>query len=305
MEEYLLNTLPLDSVLLMLWQNEPCVVIGRNQSAENEVNIEALEKDGGYLVRRLSGGGAVYHDLQNLNFTFIVNNELYDLDKQTEVILQAVKKLSIDAERNGRNDITVLERKFSGNAYYHGRCSSYHHGTIMVEVDNEAMQKYLNVSMVKLASKQVKSVKSRVINLKELKPDITVPLLKEALKEAFREVYGEYRIINESDLDEEQIRKLTDKFVDPLWKYGHTKAYTYEWETRFSWGTVLFRYDKDEDVITDCAIYTDALNTEALNELAGKLKGLKISLLLKQKTWNEYERDVIGYLIKMEEEHAL
>ena len=190
MEEYLLYHVEEEECILYLWQNEKTVVIGRNQNAWKECRREELEAAGGHLVRRLSGGGAVFHDLGNLNFTFITRKDNYDVTKQTEVILRAVKKLGVNAERTGRNDITVDGRKFSGNAYYETGDFCYHHGTILLSVDKEEMARYLNVSREKLRSKSVDSVKSRVANLIEFVPDLTVRRMRDSLEESFGEVYG-------------------------------------------------------------------------------------------------------------------
>ena len=184
MEEYLLYHVEEEECILYLWQNEKTVVIGRNQNAWKECRREELEAAGGHLVRRLSGGGAVFHDLGNLNFTFITRKDNYDVTKQTEVILRAVKKLGVNAERTGRNDITVDGRKFSGNAYYETGDFCYHHGTILLSVDKEEMARYLNVSREKLRSKSVDSVKSRVANLIEFVPDLTVRRMRDSLEES-------------------------------------------------------------------------------------------------------------------------
>ncbi len=301
MEEYLLDTLPYDSALLYLWQNERTVVIGRNQSSENEVNVERLEADGGHLARRLSGGGAVYHDTGNLNFTFIVNKQDFDRPRQDQVIIGALNQLGIHAEVNGRNDLVINGCKFSGHAYYHGSKNSYHHGTIMVDVNNDDLARYLNVSRKKLASKKVESVRSRVINLKDVREDITLEELKTALKNSFEKTYGlSAEKVSESDLDDEKISELQMKFASPEWKYDRKEHYSFSREQRFDWGMVEVRYSLDDDIISKCCIYTDSLNTEMLVKLSNKLRGRRISEQLRSLAENEEETDVIDLLIGRE-----
>ena len=164
-EACLLEAVGVGECILYLWQNQRTVVIGRNQNAWKECRIEQLEADGGHLVRRLSGGGAVYHDLGNLNFTFLVREEDYDVSRQLEVLVGAVNRLGIHAEKTGRNDVTVDGRKISGNAFYRADGHCYHHGTILIDVDKASLSAYLNVSAAKLRSKGVDSVKARVANL--------------------------------------------------------------------------------------------------------------------------------------------
>ena len=146
LEEYLMYQAGEDECILYLWQNERTVVIGRNQNAWKECRTKELEADGGYLARRLSGGGAVFHDLGNLNFTFLARRCNYDVDKQTDVVLEAVRRLGLSACKSGRNDITINGCKFSGNAYYSTGDCCYHHGTILMHADQEQMEKYLHVS---------------------------------------------------------------------------------------------------------------------------------------------------------------
>jgi len=203
LEEYLLNHVKEEECILYLWQNEKTVVIGKNQNAWKECKIRELEEDGGKLVRRLSGGGAVFHDHGNLNFTFLVHKDNYDIDKQLDVIVRAVKNLDIHAEKTGRNDITVEGRKFSGNAFYTDGNRSYHHGTILISVDMNNLSKYLNVSRDKLMSKGVESVKSRVVNLKEYNPNLDIDKMKKELLLAFSEVYDcELTPIDQKEVDE-------------------------------------------------------------------------------------------------------
>ena len=166
-EEYLTMNAEEGVMTLFLWQNAHTVVIGKNQNPWRECNVEAIKRDNIYLARRMSGGGAVYHDLGNLNFTFIAKDGLFDIERQTDVILLACRLLGINAVKNGRNDLTVADKKFSGHAYFSSHGYNYHHGTIMMDVKGDDLSKYLNVSAAKLKSKGVASVRSRVTNLIE------------------------------------------------------------------------------------------------------------------------------------------
>ena len=191
LEQTLLERVREQECILYLWQNARTVVIGRNQNPWKECRTALLEEEGGHLARRLSGGGAVFHDLGNLNFTFLMREADYDLDRQLTVIETACRSLGIPVERSGRNDLLADGRKFSGNAFYHHNGRAYHHGTLMVDVDLEMVQRYLSPSKAKLAAKGVDSVRSRVVNLREFVPTLTVRQLSDALTAAFAEVYDQ------------------------------------------------------------------------------------------------------------------
>lgn len=263
LEEYLLEHAEEGECLLYLWQNEKTVVIGRNQNPWKECKRAELEADGGKLVRRLSGGGAVFHDLGNLNFTFLVRKEDYDLTKQMRVIVEAVRALGIPAEINGRNDITAEDKKFSGNAYYSDGIHSYHHGTILINVDKEKLSQYLNVSREKLVTKGVDSVKARVVNLKEFREDLSVDMVREELLKAFSAVYGLPVSLGLTDeIEEEELSRLTDKFSSPGWNLGGKIAFQYGVERRFSWGGFELELQVEKGIITDCRVYSDAMEVE-------------------------------------------
>ena len=191
LEEALLDRVRPGELILYLWQNERTVVIGRNQNPWKECRTALLAEEGGRLARRLSGGGAVFHDLGNLNFTFLMAAEDYDLPRQLTVLERACQSLGIPAQRSGRNDLLADGRKFSGNAFYKHNGKAYHHGTLMVDVDLEKVQRYLSPSRAKLAAKGVDSVRSRVVNLREFVPCLTIAALSDALTAALAEVYAE------------------------------------------------------------------------------------------------------------------
>ena len=162
-EKHLLDRVAPGECILYLWQNQNTVVIGRNQNAWAECRTTLLESEGGKLARRLSGGGAVFHDVGNLNFTFLVRDEDYDVDRQLSVIQAACALAGIATEKSGRNDVLAEGRKFSGNAFYHHAGHAYHHGTLMVDVDKDKLGRYLSPPKAKLEAKGVASVRSRVV----------------------------------------------------------------------------------------------------------------------------------------------
>ena len=255
LENWLLDHVAADEVILYLWQNQHTVVIGKNQNAWKECNISTLEADGGRLARRLSGGGAVYHDLGNLNFTFVAQKDHYDVVKQHDVILKALLSLGIQAEKSGRNDILVDGRKVSGNAFYEhmGRC--YHHGTLLMQVDGEKMARYLNVAKDKLASKGVASVKSRVLNLVEVLPTLDADTLKAALVQAFAEVYGGTpENLSLAAVDSDEWQTLEARYSAWDWNFGRRFRFDRAIGERFPWGRVDIQMQIDRGHITDVQV---------------------------------------------------
>ena len=274
-EQYLLESVT-DQCILYLWQNQNTVVIGRNQNPWKECRTTLLAEEGGHLARRLSGGGAVFHDLGNLNFTFLLPQSDYDLTKQLTVIVEAVRSLGINADISGRNDILAEGRKFSGNAFYKNGTQAYHHGTLLVDADMTKLGRYLNPSKAKLQSKGVDSVRSRVVNLKELNPDITMDSLKTALKAAFSQVYGlPVSTLTEADLDPEKIRELTERNRGWEWNYGQKLPFSFECEARFLWGGLQLQLQIESGVIRSAKAYSDAMDWEHIPVLESVLLGCR------------------------------
>ena len=173
-EEFLTANIGEGTEILFLWQNAATVVIGKNQNSRAECNLEKMEEDGVLLSRRLSGGGAVFHDLGNLCFSFISHEKIHNVTRQLSVIADACRAFGIDAKPTGRNDIEADGRKFSGNAFYSVGENKCHHGTVLISADKSRLANYLTVSKTKLEAKGIKSVRSRVVNLTELVPEMTV-----------------------------------------------------------------------------------------------------------------------------------
>lgn len=278
-EEYMTFRAAEGEVTMYLWQNANTVVIGKNQNPWRECRVESMKEGDCKLARRISGGGAVYHDLGNLNFTFIAREDEYDIPKQTEVILEAVRLLGINAEKTGRNDLTIDGMKFSGHAYYQSNGYCYHHGTIMFNVDPTPLGEYLNVSASKLKSKGVKSVRSRITNLINHKPDVTLEELKKALYDAFAKVYGgdvERFDIPTAESDPE-LKALIDKYSSEEWRFGRKIPFTTSISERLEWGGVDIELQVEGGMIKDCGIFSDSLETEVFGVLKDKLIGCKYS----------------------------
>ena len=263
-----------DECILYLWQNQRTVVIGRNQNAWEECRIKQLLEDGGRLARRFSGGGAVYHDLGNLNFSFAVRKSDYDTAKQSEVILRAVKKLGVPAKRTGRNDFEAEGKKFSGNAFYETRGCCCHHGTLMIDVDTSALEKYLNVSQAKLRSKSVPSVRARVVNLKAYCPGIDAETVSAKLLEAFGEVYGlppERLALNRQAEDE--IQKEAQFLASESWLFPPRIPFTAEMDRRFSWGGIHICLNVKQNLVTAAECWSDAMDEGMIRAVREALAG--------------------------------
>lgn len=277
-EQYWMETVASDACILYLWQNRHTVVIGRNQNAWAECRTTELSQDGGHLARRLSGGGAVYHDMGNLNFTFLVSKKNYDLPKQQQVIVTACRTLGLDARITGRNDVTVDGRKFSGNAFYDSKGQAYHHGTLLVDVDMDKLGRYLVPSREKLQSKGVTSVQSRVINLKELVPDLTIERMKNAMQEAFSQVYGlPLQMLSDSDLDKSYVNRLRERNASYEWNYGQSMPASFSCKARFDWGGAELRLSVQNGVIADVQLFTDAMEWSLRDELCDCLRSRRFT----------------------------
>ena len=276
-ENYLLSLHETEVVTLYLWKNRRTVVIGQNQNPYSEVNLEALDADGGYLMRRKTGGGAVYHDDGNINFSFVVPKSLYDQTRQFRVIQRAVADFGIVAELSGRNDILTEGRKFSGNAFSKGKYQDLHHGTLLIKGNMEDLQRYLKPKPAKLQKHGVASVRSRVVNLSELNPDITSESIVPHLRKAFESEYAEYSEYSEYSeiISRPEVRALYEQFASDEWRYGRWRSFTAQRSAQFDWGGVELQLtiDQERNIITDVQLASDALDLAALDEARNLLIG--------------------------------
>lgn len=259
-----------DTCYFYLWQNAPTVVIGYNQNPFSECALEIMRQDGVFLARRRTGGGAVFHDYGNLNFSFVMPDELYDVKRQSKVIIDALKDFGINAELSGRNDILADGKKFSGNAFYKGKTHKLHHGTIMLSVDFTKLAGYLTPDPSKYLKKGVSSVRSRVVNLSELNPDITIETLKKSLFAAFIKEYDcgncEAVKINSDEFFAEntEIKALAEKISSDEYLYKKWRDFSCDVTDNFSWGQVKACISGENGKVEKTTFSTDGLFPSAV-----------------------------------------
>ncbi|AFV01197.1 MULTISPECIES: lipoate--protein ligase [unclassified Dehalobacter] len=303
-EEYLLNSKTSEEIILLLWQNDKTIVIGANQNPWKECNIRLFEEDGGRLARRISGGGAVYHDLGNLNFSLLIDQANYDFDKQVKIITDAIADHQIIAEFKGRNDILANGKKFSGNAFYHNANKVLHHGTLLVDCDFTEMTKYLQVSEKKIQSKGIESIRARVINLKDLNSSITINALKESIKKQFALNYGvDYVQITDAELDMHKLDSIYRKHCSWDWRFGDTPECQISFANRFHWGELSINLNVEKGLIKNIQIYSDAMDVRLVENIKSLFTGLPFDADAIQKKYNDYEekqeyKDVINWFVE-------
>lgn len=277
MEEYLFN-LDDGNNYVLLWQNEPTIVIGKNQNTAEEINSDYVKEKGIHVVRRITGGGAVYHDLGNLNFTFInkgTEKKEFDFSKFTMPIIKALGKLGIKAELSGRNDITIDQKKFSGNAQYVKYGKVLHHGTLLFNSRMEELVKALKVSEDKFQSKGIKSVRSRVTNIADyLSMDITVSEFKELL---LKYMFDEDTELTEASLSEADLDNINtlmrDRYMSWEWNYGVSPEFNLKQGKRFEGGKVEVLVNVKQGSIQGIKFYGDFFGSGDLSEIEAALTG--------------------------------
>ncbi len=299
-EKYIMDNVDADSMVLYLWQNQNTIVIGRNQNPWLECRCELMKSENVSLARRLSGGGAVFHDIGNLNFTFILNTADYDIERQMSIISSACRMAGIETELSGRNDILAEGRKFSGNAFYNSQGKSYHHGTILINADTNKMSRYLSPPKAKFESKGVKSVKSRVINLCELSPELTVDKMKKHMISAAEEVLS----LPSAELEIlqcDEINTLAKLYGSWDYLYGKSVPFSIKCDGSFGWGNVQVALDVKNGIIKNAEIYTDSMDWTISEKAAAclmecPLDAQKIHSALLESLGNTEAEDLSGLI---------
>lgn len=272
-EEYLIDHT--EGEVMMLWRNAPSVIIGKNQNAYAEINEPFVRSRGIKVVRRLTGGGAVFHDLGNVNYTCIVPREsgqTLDFARFAMPVIEALRMLGVPAEFSGRNDITIEGKKVSGNAQCVRGGKMMHHGTLLFRSDMTDLAGALNVDPDKIKAKGIKSVRARVGNIGDYLEAYDVLSFKHYLENYFE---GEKRGFTEEE--EKEIALLTErKYGTWEWNFGESKEFSVLKKKYFPFGLVAFRLSADGGVIRECDISGDFFGVSDVSELAARLIGVRL-----------------------------
>ncbi|WP_175988269.1 lipoate--protein ligase [Bacillus sp. Marseille-Q1617] len=278
-EEYALKNLDINESYLLFYINEPSIIIGKNQNTIEEINTEYVDKEGLHVVRRLSGGGAVYHDLGNLNFSFITKDDgesFHNFQKFTEPVVKALNKLGVNAELSGRNDLLAEGRKISGNAQFSTKGRMFSHGTLLFDSEMENVVSALKVKKDKIESKGIKSIRSRVANISEF-------LSEKMAIEEFRSTLLDY-IFGGSDVEEyvltdedwKNIHELSkERYQNWDWNYGKSPKFNLQHSHRFPVGQIDVRLEVNKGMIENCKIYGDFFGVGNVEDVEEKLTGTR------------------------------
>ncbi|AKO91264.1 lipoate--protein ligase [Priestia filamentosa] len=279
-EEYILKHLDIEETYLLFYINEPSIIIGKNQNTIEEINTKYVEEQGLHVVRRLSGGGAVYHDLGNLNFSFITKDDgesFHNFKKFTEPVIQALEKLGVDAELSGRNDIIAQGRKISGNAQFSTKGRMFSHGTLLLDSEIENVVSALKVKKDKIESKGIKSIRSRVANISEfLEQKLTTEEFKQLI---LNYIFDGEENIQRYELTEEDWKKINEiskeRYQNWDWNYGKSPKFNLQHSNRFPVGQIDVRLEVKKGQVEQCKIFGDFFGVGNVEEIEEKLTGIR------------------------------
>ena len=282
-EEYALKNLDINESYLLFYINQPSIIIGRNQNTVEEINQDYVDENDIIVVRRLSGGGAVYHDLGNLNFSFITKDDgesFHNFKKFTEPVVDALKELGVEAELSGRNDLLAGGRKISGNAQFSTNGRMFSHGTLMLSSEIENVVSALKVNKDKIKSKGIKSIRSRVANISEF---LAEPIGIEEFKQRILEhIFGGLDKVERYEWTEEDWKKIMEisesRYQQWDWNYGKSPKFNVQHSQRFEGvGQVDIRLEVAKGQIENCKIFGDFFGVGSVGEIEQKLQGVRFS----------------------------
>lgn len=278
-EDWLFRSMEANQQLLFLWHNRPSVVIGRFQNPWIECNLEQMELAQVELVRRQSGGGAVYHDEGNGCFTFLSNSKNFSKENNNNIILNALNSLNIAAVVCGRNNVLINGLKVSGSAFKQSRERRFHHGTMLLNADLDRLVHFLSAPVRDLDAKGIKSIKSEVANLIDFNPRLNLEQLFKAFTSEFFKFHDEK--VSTIHLDEDFLRSMPDlndyykKLTDWKWRYGETPKFKQKLEHHFEWGEVSLLIEGHKGLINRVRIHSDAFDPEVVSALEGMMSGAR------------------------------
>ncbi|BFH70526.1 lipoate-protein ligase LplJ [Paenibacillus dendritiformis] len=281
-EEFVLKHLPLEEdSYLLFYINEPSIIIGKNQNTIEEINSDYVKANNIHVVRRLSGGGAVYHDTGNLNFSFITKDDgqsFHNFRKFTQPVIDTLRSLGVNADLTGRNDIQIGEQKISGNAQFSTRGRMFSHGTLLFNSEMEHVASALKVKPIKIESKGTKSIRSRVANISEfLAEPMSIGEFRNAI---LRHIFGmepdqvpQYKL---SEQDWETIHRISrERYQNWDWNYGSSPKFNVEHSKKFPAGIVDVRMDVEDGLIQRMKIYGDFFGVGEVSDIEARLQGVR------------------------------
>ncbi|MBT2669551.1 lipoate--protein ligase [Streptomyces sp. ISL-14] len=289
-EEYALKHLNIDETYLLFYINRPSIIIGRNQNTIEEINADYVDGNGITVVRRLSGGGAVYHDLGNLNFSFITRDDgdsFHNFKKFTQPVVETLEKLGIHAELSGRNDILAEGKKISGNAMFSTKGRMFSHGTLLFQSEMDHIVSALKVKKDKIESKGIKSIRSRVGNIADfLKEPMSVEAFRSFLLQNIFKDSGKVTEYILTETDWEKIHKISEeRYQNWEWNYGKSPKFNLQNSHRFPVGSVDIRLEVNRGIIENCKIYGDFFGVGEVADIEQKL------------TETRYEKEAISRVL--------
>lgn len=266
------NVLP-GELILYLWQNDNTVLIGRNQDLRKDVNLKSIERDGVHIVRSTAGGAAIYHDLGSLIYTFIARDNDFSTEKQTSIILEAIHSLGFDAEIREKRAIFVNGKKVAGGGYYHENGASLQHGTILVNCDINKVMEYIVPDPEKFTERGLEQINSRMANLCDTIPTVTVEEVGAAIIAACEKEYNTKRIlytIPNMDLFEQKEFLYRSR----TWTYGRSIDYDHSCKRRFNWGELRFEFQTENGVISNLRVLSDSAEPSIIDDIREALLGV-------------------------------